>query len=156
MNNGRKRLQSCIELPQEVSSADPGSLGSITIAVPLGGTKRTKEELARQLAEVPIDSVEDMCTKFGVAIEGTIEDEDGRQVPVKIPVNSDETFSPDGLTRSDPKLLGMYVRARANEALSLYLSRQGRGELTEDEIAHLTASLRSLEEALQNEEESDD
>ncbi|HEV8700017.1 MAG TPA: hypothetical protein VGV60_01950 [Candidatus Polarisedimenticolia bacterium] len=146
--------KSDIVYPQEISGADPVSDGTIEIVcpfnVPPGG--RTKDELDRGLRQIKVNSVRDISRGFDIRLEGNVKGVGGETVHLSIPVEDEDTFTPDGMTRRDPTLFGWYVRYRTYEECQRYLSERGRGRLTPEEIAKLQSMLRFLEEAEKNHE----
>ena len=149
MKNEQKLVPTLVFPDGEPSDPDPISIGSVTIVTNIGGRDRVRPaEEIEKLAEFPIESVADACRKYDVRITGQYQDLDGEIVEASIPVLSEETFTPDGITRGDPGIREMYIQMRTFDALAAHLAEKGRDCLTDAEIEHLRATMAILEQAV--------
>lgn len=150
------RAKTVIHFPEEDSGADPAALGAVLVVANLSGRQvpRGREELERELSEIPAASLPELVRAAELRIQGTYAGLDGEPVSVSIPIEDESTFTPDGLTRGDPGLFRLYVASRTYEQLESHLRAHHRDTLTAEEIEHLQSTLRFLEESLRQEEES--
>lgn len=155
--NGRNELvggKAIIEFPQEGSGADPVPTDFALVCVdPTGGrSARSPDELESALRVESINSVADYCAKFAPRIEGECDGPDGVSHSFSIPVLDDNSFSPDELTRRDPKLRAWYLTMKVAESIELHLAKSGRNELTDEELSYLEALEETLSSALAGED----
>lgn len=146
-----QRGMATVQLEMGDIAPDPVALGTLTVAVPLtNNTKpRPADRLRKELAEIQANSVEELCEKLDLRIEGPIKDADGKEHRVSIPIQNKSTFEEDGLTRSDPTLLRMYVDWRTADALARWLADRDQERLTDEQIAHLKDSVSQIESSLE-------
>lgn len=118
---------------QTDAGAEPMALDRVLLAGPFAvPAGRTAEDLAA-LHVVPVTSTRDICSAFGVRIEGTILDEEDRDVAVSFPAEDESSYTLDGLVRGDATLHRLYVKSRIAD----WLAARGTNALTDDEIVEL-------------------
>ena len=113
---------------QTPAGPEPITVGGPLLLLPLGGAKSgmTRDNSAIEEATrepVKANSVQEVCKKFGVRIEGTIEDLGGETKNVSLPAIDERSFTVDDLTRRERTLRRRYVEMRLCETLAEKLAR---------------------------------
>ena len=133
------------------------TVGGPLLVLPLSGARtgvtRDNATIA-SASQTPVkaNSVQEVCSKFDVRIEGQFTDVDNQTRRVDLPVQDERSFTVDDLTHREATLRRRYIEMRLCDALAEKLAMSPEAILSQDELVVLRESLEELEKSLPEEE----
>ena len=136
-------------IPDAEVSSDREAIQPVLLISPFcGNGNRSKEELEASFKEHQTDTIEEVCCKHEVFIEGQYEGLDNETQTVSIPAINEDSFTPSGLTLQDPGLFQLYITHRAAEHISEMATREVNGLLNDEQKLQIETDIEQIEQSL--------